>query len=86
MSFLLAQVLSDPDRVAALDLRQYEQLVRQARCTNLLPAVADRIQSADLMSVVTDAVARHLVSATVVQTKQQQDLDFNITKLQHALG
>lgn len=85
MSFLLQQVLLDPEFVSRLNKNQYHQLVSEARSSRLLASLAFELDAAGLNDAIPPEVNRHLLSARLVHEKQKRDLSYESEKIQLAL-
>jgi hypothetical protein len=86
MSSVLVDVLLEPRQVADLDIRQYQQLVSQARTCGLLGTLTYILQQIGALDDVPYPVRRHLESGWIVYTKTKQDVAYEIMWLQKALA
>ncbi|MDE0951314.1 MAG: nucleotidyltransferase family protein [Halioglobus sp.] len=85
MSFLLQQLLLHPRRILDLDNAQLNQLISQARSSNLLASLAMELASEHLENQLSPNVTRHFQSALLVHEKQKRDLNYDIEKIRLAL-
>lgn len=85
MSFLLAEILLKPQLASGLTTKQYSQLIRQARSTNLLASLCITLQQAQVLEKIPPNIRRHLESGAVVHNKQKSDLNYDIKLLRAAL-
>lgn len=86
MSFLLQQVLLQPQRTFDLDNDQLSILLSQGRGSRLLGSLALEIQGASVNTQLPPAVDRHLQSALLTHEKQKRDLDYDCEKIKIALA
>tara|TARA_R110002110_G_scaffold91264_2_gene237401 strand:+ start:4101 stop:5198 length:1098 start_codon:yes stop_codon:yes gene_type:complete len=84
MSCLLAKTLLNPQTIVDMTPTHYNQLIPQARSTNLLGSLFYVIEKADLLDQIPPDVHRHLESAAITHAKQRQDLDYEIQWLKKA--
>ena len=85
MSFLLQEMLLEPDRVPGLDASQFNQLISQGRSARLLASLALQLEQAGILEQLPAPVRRHFQSAVVVHTKQKRDLAYDTGKIRQAL-
>jgi hypothetical protein len=85
MSFLLQQVLHDPQRVLELDNKQLELLLSQARTTRLLASLALELRNSGLDAQLSKNVSRHFESGIRVHEKQKRDLLYDAEQIKRAL-
>ena len=85
MSFLLQEMLLEPNRVPGLDTSQFNQLISQGRSARLLASLALQLEQAGILQQVPAPVRRHFKSAVVVHDKQKHDLAYDTGKIRQAL-
>jgi hypothetical protein len=86
MSFLLQQLLLEPNRVPGLNNDQLNQLVSQARSSRLLASLAIELQNAGFDTQLPTTVNRHLQSAILIHEKQKRDLAYDSEKIKLVLN
>ena len=86
MSFLLQEMLLEPERVPGLDPDQFNQLIPQGRNSRLLASLALELEQAGILEQVPAPVRRHLHSAVLIHEKQKRDLAYDTGKIQAALN
>ena len=82
----LLDVLRDPARMAMLDLKSWDVLLRQAGAAGLLSRIAVQAKALGLDSSVPDAVRPHLTAARSVATKQRQAVRWEARRVAKALA
>lgn len=85
MSFLLQQILLEPNRILTLSNREFNQLLSEGRSSRLLASLALELQAAGLDREIPPAISRHLLSVRLVHEKQKRDLAYDCEKIQLAL-
>lgn len=85
MSFLLQQVLLEPQLSLDLNNEQLNQLLSQGRGSRLLGSLAVEMQGVGADTQLPQTVERHLQSARLVHEKQQRDLIYDSDKIKLAL-
>jgi putative nucleotidyltransferase-like protein len=85
MSFLLQQVLLEPQRVLELNNAQLNLLLSQGRNARLLGSLAVELHRLGIDSQLPHNVERHFQSARLVHEKQKQDLAYDTDKIKIAL-
>jgi Uncharacterised nucleotidyltransferase len=86
VSFLLQQVLLQPQRTFELDNDQLSTLMSQGRGSRLLGSLAFEIRDVSMDRQLPPAVDRHLQSARLTHEKQKRDLDYDCEKIRIALA
>jgi Uncharacterised nucleotidyltransferase len=86
MSFLLKQLLLDPQRVLALNNEQLNELISQGRNSRLLGSLAFEIQRSGVAAQLPQKVDRHFESALLIYEKQKRDLTYDSEKIGLALA
>ena len=85
-SDLLLQVLRTPNRILDLDESEWDQLICQARRTNLLARLAVILAKRELLEAVPHAPQRHLTSARRMSERQDRAMRFEIDCIRMALA
>lgn len=85
-SDLLLQVLRTPNLTLNLDEPAWDQLICQARRTNLLARLAVMLAEEELLEAVPDSPQRHLTSARRMSERQDRAMRFEIDCIRMALG
>jgi hypothetical protein len=85
MNFILREVLLEPKNIIDLDENHYNQLIPQARGTNLLAALASLFDFEGLLDHAPSRVRRHLDSALTVHEKQKRDVAYDLRHIRAAL-
>lgn len=86
MSFLLQQLLLEPQRLPQLNNAQLSELLSQARGSRLLGALAFELQNCGVDKQLPGNVERHLQSARLIHEKQKRDLVYDCDKISAALN
>jgi hypothetical protein len=86
MSFLLQQVLLEPNRAVLLDNSELHLLLAQGRSARLLASLTCELQRADVYNQLPAAAVRHLLTAELVHEKQKRDLAYDCEKIKLALN
>lgn len=86
MSFLLQQLLLEPQCILELNNDQLNQLLSQARSARLLGSLAFEIQQIGIDTQLPQVVDRHFQSARLIHDKQRRDLAYDSDKIEMALG
>ncbi|MEM9253855.1 MAG: nucleotidyltransferase family protein [Pseudomonadota bacterium] len=84
--FLLRDILLDKIAATALEPRQWELIIAQARSTRLLAALAIQLNDRAMLERLDPRIGRHLESELLVADKQQRDLRFDCELLRRALA
>ncbi len=84
-SLLIAEVLSDPLRVKALTLAEWDLLIRQARRSGALARLAFLLESSGLLDAVPETPLRYLESARHGCRQIDFSLSWEISRLKEAL-
>lgn len=85
MSFLLQQILLEPQRVLELNNTQLNLLLSQGRNARLLGSLAVELHRLGIDSQLPHNVERHFQSARLVHEKQKKDLTYDTDKIKIAL-
>lgn len=83
---LLIRVLRNEQTFEALNLAEWDLLLRQARRCQLLGHLYYRVEAADLISKTPAGPLRHLQSAKVQTAKQHRDFLWEVGKLKQAFS
>lgn len=85
MSFLLQELLLEPERALQLDNEQLNQLISQGRNSRLLGSLAFEMERAGIAAQLPQKVDRHFESARLIYEKQKRDLTYDSEKIRLAL-
>lgn len=85
MNVLLIEVLQDPGRCVALENRDWDILIPQARATGLLASLGLLLEDRGLLAQVPAEVQRHMQSVVCVHMKQCESLEYEVSWLQRAM-
>jgi hypothetical protein len=85
VSFLLQQILLEPERILLLDNQELQLLLAQGRNARLLASLTCELQQSGVYDQLPAAVARHFLSAQLVHEKQKRDLAYDCEKIKLAL-
>tara|TARA_R110002072_G_scaffold84388_24_gene191481 strand:- start:12678 stop:13766 length:1089 start_codon:yes stop_codon:yes gene_type:complete len=85
MSFLLQQLLLEPQRILELDNDQLTHALSQARSSRLLGSLACEMQRLGIDKQLPQTVDRHFDSARLIHDKQKRDLRYDTDKIKVAL-
>lgn len=82
----LRTALYDPAQLAGWSAEQWDLLVRQARCSDLLARVGAAAQDHGCAQVVSGPPAMHIHSALLLVTRQQHELRREVALIEEALA
>ena len=82
----LLDVLRDPARMATLDLKSWDLLLRQAAAAGLLSRIAVQAETLGLDASLPDVVRPHLTAARTVAAKQRQAVRWEARRVAQALS
>lgn len=85
MSFLLREVLLEPQLALELSPRELHDLVSQGRSSRLLASLACTLNDAGVLQQFPDNVSRHFQSAVLTHEKQKRDLEYDVGKVRLGL-
>lgn len=83
---LLIQALLNPQSVSTLTLRQWDDLIRLARSSNMLSKLAERLVQTNLFDAVPEQPKLHLLSARILSKHQQQAIAWELNHIADALA
>jgi hypothetical protein len=83
---LLVDALRRPEALASLDLRSWDQLIRQARSANLLGRIYLLLEARDLIGSVPAPARHHLESARTVAARHVNAVRWEVRCIQEALS
>ncbi len=83
---LLSDILSEPRRVRDLGVREWEQIIWQARNSELIGQLQSSLQLAGLLEVAPPAAQRHLAVAADIAHKHAEAVQWELRGLQEALA
>ena len=82
----LFEVLREPERMAGLDLADWDLLVRQARTARLLGRLAAQAERLGLLERLPEPVRPHLEAAARLADKHRAVMEWEIRQVQRVLG
>jgi hypothetical protein len=85
MSFLLQQILLEPERILTLDNEQLTELLSQARGSRLMGSLSFELQQAGVSTQLPHTVTRHVQSGQLIYEKQKRDLAYDAQLVKVAL-
>lgn len=84
-AYLLSGVLRTPQRAQALNLRQWERLIWQARDAELIGQLQARLEATDMHQLAPPAAQRHLEMAGEIARKHAQAVRWELRAIQASL-
>ena len=82
---LLADAIRQPQALLALTLTEWDVLIRQARCADLLAHIAELAESAGVWEQLPSAPREHLASARQLARRQHSELHHEVRHIEQAL-
>ena len=83
---LVGQVLRDPQSAAAFSVEDWDLLLRQARASELLGRIADRLGAVSDRVVPPDTVRTHFNSASILAAKHTRDVLWEVECVRRAVA
>lgn len=84
-SCILVTVLTQPDCIKTLSIKQWDTLIRQARKANLLGRLNALCYEHNLLEYIPEQPANHLLSAKILANRQVDTVRWEVNRIQFAL-
>lgn len=82
----LVQLLSAPEQLALLDIKEWDTLIRIARKGNVLGKLASTLIEANLVDTIPEKPRSHIIAAYALSTRQAQAMNWEVRCLSTALA